>query len=139
LVVGVLVNNLFWRNALRLADNFYQQLDAIAPDDGTPQPSGFAQTGNPQSLIAWNTIGRDSRIYIQSGPDATEIARITGRPAMEPLRTYVGLRAAATVEERAELALAEMQRIGAFDRSVLVLVMPVGPGWVDRAALDTLE
>ncbi len=139
LVVAVLVNNLFWRNALQLADNFYQQLDAIAPDDGTPPPSRPDHTGSAQSLIAWNTIGRDSRNYIQSGPDAAEITRITGRPAMEPLRTYVGLRSAPTVEARAALALAEMQRIGAFDRSVLVLVMPVGTGWVDRAALDTLE
>ena len=29
--------------------------------------------------------------------------------------------------------------IGAFERSVLVLVMPVGTGWVDPAAVDTLE
>lgn len=58
---------------------------------------------------------------------------------MEPLRTYVGLRSAPTAEARAELALAELKRIGAFDRSVLVLVMPVGTGWVDPAAIDTLE
>jgi uncharacterized membrane protein len=64
---------------------------------------------------------------------------MTGKPALQPLRTYVGLRSAPTVMERAQLALAELVRIGAFERSVLVLAMPVGTGWVDPAAIDTLE
>ena len=58
---------------------------------------------------------------------------------MTPLRVYVGMRSAPTVEERANLALAEMMRVGAFERSILVLIMPVGTGWVDPAAIDTLE
>src|SRR5690606_3421756 len=58
---------------------------------------------------------------------------------IEPLRTYVGLRSAPTVEQRVQLALDELKRIGAFDRSALVLAMPVGTGWVDPAAIDTLE
>jgi uncharacterized membrane protein len=32
-----------------------------------------------------------------------------------------------------------LKRIGAFDRSVLVLVTPTGTGWIDPAAMDTLE
>ena len=34
----------------------------------------------------------------------------------------MGIRSAATTEARAQLALAEMQRVGAFDRSVLVII-----------------
>ena len=137
-LVSILVNNLFLRSALRAADNFYERLDALVSTEAEPPPH-WHQTGSAASLIDWDTIGRDSRVYVQSGPDAAAIAALTGKPAMEPLRTYVGLRSAPTAEARAALALAELKRIGAFDRSVLVLVMPVGTGWVDPAAIDTLE
>jgi len=138
LLVSILVNNLFLRAALRAADNFYERLDALVQTDAEP-PGQWFQTGSAQSLIEWETIGRDSRVHVQSGPDAATIEAMTGKPAMQPLRSYVGLRSAPTVTERAQLALAELVRIGAFERSVLVLVMPVGTGWVDRAAIDTLE
>ena len=138
IVVGALVNNLFWRSALRAADNFYERLDAFVSTDDAP-PTGWDETGSAQSLIDWDTIGKDSRIYVQSGPSAAQIAALTGRPAIEPLRTYVGLRSAPSVQARAQLALDELLRIGAFERSVLVLIMPVGTGWVDRAGIDTLE
>ena len=32
-----------------------------------------------------------------------------------------------------------MIRVGAFDRSVLVVAVPTGTGWMDPAAMDTLE
>lgn len=137
-IASVLVNNVFLRAALRAADGFYERLDALVPTEGPP-PAHWYQTGSAASLIDWTTIGRDSRIYVQSGPDAAAIAAMTGKPAMEPLRTYVGLRSAPDPQARAELALAELQRIGAFERSALVLIMPVGTGWVDRAGVDTLE
>jgi uncharacterized membrane protein len=137
-LVGLLFNGVVLRGALRAADRFYERHDAEVSDNANP-PARPSQTGSSASLIPWDTIGRDARIYVQSGPDAAAITAMTGKPAIEPLRTYVGLRSAETVAARAELALAEMQRIGAFDRSVLVLVMPVGTGWVDRAAIDTLE
>ena len=138
LLVSILVNNLFLRSALRAADQFYERLDAVISTDAGP-PSRPEQTGSEQSLIDWNTIGRDSRRYVQTVPTADQITAVAGRPAIAPLRTYVGLRSAPTAEERAQLALAELQRIGAFERAVLVLVMPVGTGWVDPAAIDTLE
>jgi uncharacterized membrane protein len=32
-----------------------------------------------------------------------------------------------------------MKRVGAFDRSVLVIATPTGTGWIDEAAIDSLE
>jgi len=138
MLVSILVNNLFLRMALRAADNFYERLDALVSTEAEP-PAEWFKTGSAQSLIDWDTIGRDSRVYVQSGPDAAAITAMTGQPAIDPLRTYVGLRSAPTAQDRANLALAELVRIGAFERSVLVLIMPVGTGWVDPAAIDTLE
>ena len=58
---------------------------------------------------------------------------------MTPLRVYVGLNSADDAAARAQLALDELIRVGGFDRSVLVVVVPTGTGWMDPAATDTLE
>ncbi|HTN63658.1 MAG TPA: alpha/beta-hydrolase family protein, partial [Devosia sp.] len=141
-VVGLLAATLgqgvVVRGALYAADRFYGNLDRLVGSYAAA-PTDPLRSGSAQSLIPWDTIGLDARIYVQSGPTAAEIAAMTGRPAIEPLRVYVGLRSAETAEQRAELALREMDRVGAFDRSVLVLMMPVGTGWVEPAAVDTLE
>lgn len=142
IVVGVvtttLVNGVLVRAALRAADSFYAELDSLA-GQFEAQPANPLQSGSSSSLIAWDTIGRDARVYVQSGPTAAEIERMIDRPAVMPLRVYVGLHSAPTLAERAQLALDEMLRVGAFDRSILVVIMPVGTGWVDPPAIDTLE
>ena len=54
---------------------------------------------------------------------------------MEPLRVYVGLNSAETADQRAALALAELIRVGAFGRSVLVIATPTGTaGSIRRAS-----
>ncbi|SEP59548.1 Uncharacterized membrane protein [Devosia sp. YR412] len=126
------------RGLLYAADRFYANLDTLA-GSYAEAPIDPLRSGSAASLVDWDTIGLDARIYVQSGPTQDEIAALTGRPAVEPLRVYVGLRSAETPTDRAALALAEMDRVGAFDRSVLVLIMPVGTGWVEPAAVDTLE
>lgn len=142
LAVGILASTIaegvVARGLLFAADRFYGNLDRLA-GSYEEAPIDPWRSGSAASLIDWDTIGLDARIYVQSGPTAAEIAEMTGRPAMEPLRVYVGLRSAETAADRAALALAEMDRVGAFERSVLVLVMPVGTGWVEPAAIDTLE
>ncbi|WP_127751646.1 alpha/beta-hydrolase family protein [Devosia sp. 1566] len=137
-VTAVLFNGVLLRFALASADRFFEQLDQVAGQFGEP-PANTLQSGSAASLVAWNTIGRDGRVYVQSGPSQSAIAAMIGRPAEQPLRVYVGLRSAATLEERARLALEEMLRVGAFDRSVLVVIMPVGTGWVDPPSIDSLE
>ena len=104
-----------------------------------PAPTDPLGTGSAESLVDWEALGRAGREFVASGPTAEAIAAFTGRPAMRPLRVYVGLNSAETVEERAALALEEMIRVGAFDRSVLVVTVPTGTGWMDPAAMDTLE
>src|SRR5690606_28583579 len=138
LVTATVGDGVIMRGVLYAADRFYGDFDRLAGITA-PMPENPDQSGSAASLIDWDSIGMDARIYVESGPDAADIERLTGKPAMDPLRVYVGLRSAETPLERAELALAEMDRIGAFDRSVLLLIMPVGTGWVEPAAIDTLE
>ena len=133
-----LANGVLFRAALYVLDGSYREYDAlIIPDQ--PRPSDPLKTGSAQSLIAWELLGRAGREFIATAPDATRIAQLSGRPAMRPLRVYAGLPAADSAEERAALALAELHRQGGFERSVLVVVTPTGTGWIDPAALNTLE
>jgi uncharacterized membrane protein len=138
MLAGGIVDGIILRWTLATADRFYADLDALAGLYEEP-PANPLLSGSAESLISWDTIGLDARTYVRSGPTAAEIEAITGRPAELPLRVYVGLRSADSPEARAELALAEMIRVGAFERSILVLIMPVGTGWVDPPAIDTLE
>ncbi len=126
------------RWSLQALDSIFLQLDALIDDDLAP-PAGELFTGVPQSLVSWKQLGRQGRQFIASGPTQQDIAKFVGDGAMQPLRIYVGLGGAETAKERAELALAEMKRQGAFNRSVLVVATPTGTGWLDPAAVDSLE
>jgi uncharacterized membrane protein len=97
------------------------------------------KTGSSASLLAWHELGRAGREFISSGPTREEISTFSGRNSLEPIRVYVGLRSAETPEARAKLALEELMRVGGFDRSVLIVITPTGTGWVDPAALDSVE
>jgi uncharacterized membrane protein len=143
-VVGGLV--LFWavssgvlfRAGLEAADSSFRHYDALIDPEINP-PADPLKSGSRTSLLAWDELGSAGRDYVSSGPSAGELGAFLRRPAQEPIRVYVGLRSADSIEERARLALKELQRVGGFERSVLVVVVPTGTGWVDPAAIDTVE
>ncbi len=138
LVLASLVDRVLLRYALRVADSAYAELDALF-EDGIEQPESGLRTGGPGSLIPWDTLGRTGRQFVVGGDSREAIAAFTGREALEPMRVYVGLRSAETADERAELALEELKRIGAFERKVMAVVAPTGTGWIDPEASVTLE
>lgn len=123
---------------LRLADGISQEVDAAIPPDLDP-PANAARTGSAASLIDWRDLGRTGRDFVSTGPTSQALTAFLGSAAPTPIRVYVGLTAAPTPEMRADLALRELQRVGAFERSVLLLVTPTGTGWMDPAALDPVE
>lgn len=130
---GVLVNG-----TMRLLDGIYSELDGRF-EETSPQPVDPLKTGGPGSLLSWEGLGRTGRQFISARPDAARITEMTGAPAMEPLRVYVGLNSAETPAERAQLALDELIRVGAFERADLVIVTPTGTGWVDPESQTALE
>ncbi|WP_160010569.1 alpha/beta-hydrolase family protein [Rhizobium sp. 18055] len=146
-VIGVAIAvALFWsvvegvllRTAMHAMDSSLQRMDALI-EDNVPMPSDPAKTGSASSLVAWNGLGRQGRNFIASGPDAAAIGDFWKGEARAPIRVYVGLNNADTIAERAKLALEELKRDGAFERSMLVIIAPTGTGWVDPAAMDPLE
>jgi len=137
LFVGV-ANGVLLRYALHAADSSYRAMDELI-EDGTSPPDDPQKTGSAASLLKWDDLGRAGRNFVSGGPSARDIGSFLGRPAQEPIRVYAGLGSAETPAERAKLALGEMKRVGAFGKSTLVIVTPTGTGWVDPAAVDTLE
>lgn len=141
-IVGLLLINLangvIVRSALRAADASYQQLDRLI-DDGIAPPDIDLLSGSANSLIEWDDLGRAGREFVVTGPSQEDLAGFSDGAALQPIRTFVGLNSAKTAEERAELALAELKRVDAFSRAVMVVITPTGTGWIDPMASDTLE
>lgn len=146
-VIGVLVAGLlFWsiasnvliRTAFNVLDSSFRELDILFEPE-RPQPTASDRTGSPASLVKWKELGRMGRRFIASGPTAAEVSAITGRAAQEPVRVYVGLAARETAQARARLALDELKRQHGFERKLLVVITPTGTGWIDPAAMDTVE
>jgi len=119
-------------------DESYEAAQALF-DDAPPAPTDPRKTGSSESLVDWAAIGAPGRDFITSGPAAEAIAAFTGRPALDPIRVYVGRANGDTPQERAELALAELKRQGGFEREVLIIASPTGTGWMDPGAHDPVE
>ena len=140
LVVVILFvsNDLIAARLLAAADSLFLELDRFADDD-LLQPSDPLLTGSEASLVSWQSIGKQGKIFLTSGPTQADIEEFHSRTAMRPIRVYVGMRSRDTAKERATLALEELKRVGGFDRSTLVVATPTGTGWLDPSAVDTLE
>lgn len=134
----VLANGVLARQALNVADAVFLKMDE-AIDEGIEQPSEPTSSGSAESLIPWDTIGRQGKNFIIGGPKREDLQPYHDQQAQRPLRVYVGLRSAETHQQRAKLALEELKRVKAFDRSLLVVATPTGTGWLDPGAVDTVE
>ncbi|MCD9127232.1 alpha/beta-hydrolase family protein [Luteimonas fraxinea] len=131
-------NGVVFEAGLRALDSSYRQLDSVV-DTALDPPLDPLKTGSEASLLGWSGLGRMGRAAVAAGPTQVEIEALSGQPAQEPLRIYVGLNSAPDIRARAELALAEMIRVGAFERSTLVINTPTGTGWLDPASQKAME
>jgi uncharacterized membrane protein len=103
------------------------------------EPMSAFRSAGPDSEVEWDLVGRHGTAFLGGGPKAVDIEELTGRPALEPVRVYVGQANAPTVEERAAIAVRELERTGAFDRDVLVVATTTGSGWLEPQAVDAVE
>ncbi len=137
-VFWALINGVLASWVLNSFDASFRQLDTLVEAELDP-PTNPARTGSAESLLDWDDLGRQGRRHIARGPTREDLEAFGLNEAMDPIRIYVGLNSAETIEERTELALAEMQRVGAFERSTLVIATPTGTGWVDPGGINSLE
>ncbi|MEO1112365.1 MAG: alpha/beta-hydrolase family protein [Pseudomonadota bacterium] len=137
-VFWALIDGALVRSTFRAADASFEAADVLI-EPNIAQPQDPAKTGSPASLVRWDEMGRWGRHFVASAPSVEDISEFQDGTVMEPVRVYVGRRSADTAEARAALALEELIRVGGFERSVLVVMVPVGTGWMDPGAHDTLD
>ena len=133
LVNGVLIDGLF------TAANGAFSVRDTETEEGITQPQAAERSGSPESLVPWDTLGRQGRKFTGTGPTVEELNEFHGSGAMTPIRTYVGLKSADTLQGRADLLLEELKRTGAFEREVLVVATTTGTGFLEPAAMQSIE
>lgn len=123
----------------------------IESDEATRWTTSYV-SGGPESLVPWETLGREGRRHAltpvrpqpfldrpEGAPDLS-ISTVMGEQAKAtPIQVFVGLDSAPTARERVDLALAEMDRTGAFDRSLIMLASPTGTGYVNYVAVAAAQ
>jgi len=128
-----------------LVNGFFAGANAIfAPRDTTVaadmvRPTAPERSGSPESRSPWELLGRQGRYFVGGGPTVAELDRANGGGAKTPIRVYVGLKSAETVQGRANLLLDELKRTGAFTRKVLVVATTTGTGFLEQNGTDPLE
>jgi uncharacterized membrane protein len=126
-----------------LADTFVSGLrvyDRVVDAGFDRAPSTPLRSSGDGSPVPFARLGREGRRFVLNAPYPDEIGEVMGRPgAREPIRVFVGYAAARTDEERVAMAIAELERTGAFDRSLLVVGCPAGNGYVNTLPLEIID
>jgi uncharacterized membrane protein len=135
---STLATGVLWDGLIGAADRAFSVQDTLTPDDVT-RPATPLRSGSPQSLVAWDDLGREGRVFVGRGPGADDISAFAGEPAEEPIRVYAGMGSAEDTEDRAALAVRDLTRAGGFERARLLVVTTTGTGWVEPSAVGSFE
>lgn len=108
---------------------------------GDEPPTSPLRSGGPESLVTWDSLGRQGRSFISRGPSVEDLSAFNGgRAAVEPIRTYAGLASGGdSIRENAEVAADELERAGGFDRAVVGVATTTGTGWINESLVSSLE
>jgi len=113
--------------------------DAVEEAYSSAPTSEFV-SGGPNSGVSWNDIGREGRRFTRMSLTPDEIQAVMQEPALaEPIRVFVGLESAPTTNQRADFAMTELERLGAFERSLIVFASPTGTGYLNYVMAEAIE
>ncbi len=125
------------------ADTFVRGMalyDRVVDPGYDRPPDSARRSGGPGSGVEFARTGRQGRRFIGNVPSVDEIAAVMGEPASaEPIRVFVGYDSGSDADERVGLALAELERTGAYDRSLIMVGSPAGTGYVDTVPFETVD
>lgn len=105
----------------------------------TQAPASNYVSGGPASTIAWQDLGAQGQQFVSGAASPVALRQFNGRPALAPIRAFVGVDSAATNEQRAVLAVDELERLGGFRRGVIAIGTSAGSGTVDPGEVEPLE
>ncbi|MFE1593414.1 alpha/beta hydrolase [Nocardia sp. NPDC058705] len=138
LILVAAVNGVVAEAGMSVLNQSFKAVNEQSPDD-TSAPTLPQRSGGPGSLVSWDSLGRQGRIFVSNGPTPAELTAFSGKPAPEPIRVYTGLDSAENVRAEADLAVAELRRTGGFDRAVLGVATTTGTGWINESTASALE
>ncbi len=125
------------------ADTFVRGMalyDRVVDPGYDEPPTTGARSGTHESGVSFSRTGRQGRRFILDVATTDDIEQVMGIPAVaEPVRVFVGYDSARTAEERVEIALAELERTGAYDRSILVVGSPAGTGYTNPVVFQATD
>jgi uncharacterized membrane protein len=133
-----LLNGVVVKFAMRTLNNTFETVNnEMNPDTAAPKTP--LRSGGPQSLVSWESLGHQGRIFVEGGPTVAQLTAFNGAPATEPIRAYAGLESADGLTATAEEAARELQRTGGLRRAVVAVGTTTGTGWINEAEADALE
>lgn len=138
IVTFLVLSGVVYDNAIKAVDASFALGDQTVSASLTP-PVLATRSGSPESLVEWDDLGRQGRRFVSRGPTADTITAVTGRSSLEPVRVFVGAASRADVDERAQLAVDELERAGGFDRDYLMVANTTGSGFLEPSAVDSFE
>lgn len=104
------------------------------------EPTSLFVSGGRDSLVSFASLSREGRRFVNMVLEKDDIGEVMGEEALaDPIRIFIGLAAAPTVSDRVQLAIDELERTGAFDRSLLCIASPTGSGYINYVFSETLE
>ncbi|AFJ34059.1 MULTISPECIES: alpha/beta hydrolase [Mycobacterium] len=137
LTVTVL-NGVVLKFAMRtMNDTFASANNEMNPDSAPPKTA--LRSGGPESLVSWESLGHQGRVFVEGGPKVGDLTAFNDAPATEPIRAYAGLNSADGITATAELAARELQRTGGLRRAVVAVATTTGTGWINEAEATALE
>lgn len=97
-------------------------------------------SGGPTSSVSYASLGREGARFVQSVTSKPDISGVIDAPVLaEPIRIFVGVESGSSPEQRVELAIAELRRTGAFERSTIVIQSPAGSGYANPTPVQVVE
>ncbi|HET9889592.1 MAG TPA: alpha/beta-hydrolase family protein [Mycobacterium sp.] len=133
-----LLNGVVLKFAMRTMNNTFASANEEMNPDTAP-PKTPLRSGGPQSLVSWESLGREGRVFVEGGPTVEQLGSFNGAPATEPIRAYAGLDSSKGITAAAELAAQELQRTGGLQRAVVAVGTTTGTGWINEAEASALE
>lgn len=108
-------------------------------DADNPAPTSDLRSGGPGSLVTWDSLGHQGRVFVGGGPTVEELTNFNNAPAIEPIRVYAGKNSAEDLKATAALAAQELLRTGGLNRDVVAVATTTGTGWINAAEASSLE
>jgi uncharacterized membrane protein len=103
-----------------------------------PQPPASEKVScGPASSVDFDAIGKEGRRFVLMTLTAAQINNVMGEAAVDPIRIVIPRDG--PIEDRAALAVSELEALGGFEQSVIVVASPTGVGYVNYVMAEALE